>query len=294
MTSIPPPSAPPPSSRPPAHDASRPSSVTPSSTARTIAVHAYAIADTLALRPFVQTLTVSADVQVNLSSKTHVMLQYGEDQYLVAHDFGSLVFVGVPTAERERVMALLLGVVGKQAKPLFVEDFSVVVDPAIRPVVQFDRLLLDRFTPACVELLALVIGQSAAMEYYEADVDRILGRIDELANEFVMRGAVRRGLRPLIRFIGEAMRLRNRVIFTLALLDSPAAAWDDEVLDRLYRELRSSFAIEDRYRALDHKLSVIRDNLELIVDLTQQKRSMMLEISIVVLIGVEIVLFLIK
>lgn len=265
-----------------------------SNAARTIAVHAYAFADAQALRRFVQSLSGDTDVKTSHAAKSQVVLHYGEERYLVAHHFGSLVFLGMPLAERESILAALSAFSGTSAKPLFAEDFAVVVEQGTRPVVQFDRVLLDQLSPPLAELLALAIGQSAVMENYETEVERILERIDRIADEFVKRGAVRRGLQPLIRFIGEAMRLRNRVIFTLALLDAPASAWDDETLDRLYRELRSSFALDERYRALDHKLSVIRDNLELFVDLTQQKRSMMLELSIVLLIVLEIALAVLK
>ena len=34
------------------------------------------------------------------------------------------------------------------------------------------------------------------------------------------------------------------------------------------------FEIEDRYRALDHKLTVVQDNLSIFVDLTQRRRGL--------------------
>ncbi len=90
------------------------------------------------------------------------------------------------------------------------------------------------------------------------------------------------------------MAMRTRVVHTLALLDAPALTWDSETLDRLYRALRASFEIEDRYRALDHKLGMIQDNLELLVDLSRRARSFALEVLVVVLIATELVLGLVR
>jgi uncharacterized Rmd1/YagE family protein len=88
------------------------------------------------------------------------------------------------------------------------------------------------------------------------------------------------------------METRNLVVGTLSLLDAPSSVWDSEVLDRMYRELRAAFAIEERYRALDHKLDMIQDNLALFVDLTRHRRSLALEIIVILLIAGELILLL--
>ena len=181
-----------------------------------------------------------------------------------------------------------------EVRPPLAEEFAVVVDPTQRSSAGFDRIVLKELSVEAVELVALVVGQSVGMEYYENDVDRILARIDAVATKLAASGRFRGNVRELTRFIGEGMVLRNRVIHTLALLDAPLLAWDDETLDRVYRELRTSFAIDERYRALDQKLSMIRDNLELIVDLARHKRSLWLEVSVVLLIALEIMLALLK
>src|SRR5262249_23598492 len=103
-------------------------------------------------------------------------------------------------------------------------------------------------------------------------------------------GRFRARSRELLSFVGRGMVTRTQVIHTLALLDAPAATWDDETLDRLHRELRVSFAIEDRYRGLDHKLRMLQDNLELLLDLTRHTRSIVLELAVIVLIATELVL----
>jgi uncharacterized Rmd1/YagE family protein len=84
------------------------------------------------------------------------------------------------------------------------------------------------------------------------------------------------------------MTTRTHVVYTLALLDAPGIVWDSEALDRVYRDLRIAFSIEDRYRGLEQKLTILRDNLELLVDLTRDRRSTVLEVSVIVLIVVEI------
>ncbi len=257
-----------------------------------VEVRACAIASTIRITEFVRTL--GEKPRTIHSSKTHATLEYGPGQFLIVHDFGAIVFLGVAEAERRRVIDALLELVPKESRPPLAENFVLVVDPTQRSSAGFDRMVLKELSVAAVELVAFVVGQSVAMEYYEDDVDRILARIDAIAAQIAATGRFSGRVRVLTQFIGEGMVLRNRVIHTLALLDAPLMTWEDETLDRVYRELRTSFAIDDRYRALDHKLSMIRDNLELIVDLVRQKRSLWLEIGVVVLIALEILLVLLK
>jgi uncharacterized Rmd1/YagE family protein len=96
----------------------------------------------------------------------------------------------------------------------------------------------------------------------------------------------------MLQFIGRGMTMRSRVIHTLSLLDSPAATWEVERLDRLYRELRFMFEIEERYRALDHEIRIVQDNLALLVDLVRQRRSNFLEVTVAVFVVAETLLFL--
>lgn len=253
-------------------------------------VHAYAIADAISVRAF----TTDLPCEVLKQSKTQAVVKLGNQSYAMVHDFGALVFFNADEAARQRLIDRLIKLAGPQPREPLVEDFTVVVAPGEQSRAGFDRLVVGELTLPTVELVGLVVGQSAAIEYYEDDVDRILARLDVLADEVAEDGGFRGSVRTLNKFIGEGLRLRNRVIFTLALLDSPVSTWDDEVLDRLHRELRSSFGIEDRYRALDHKLAMIRDSLQIIGDLTRHKRSMLLEAGVAVLIALEIILYILK
>lgn len=250
------------------------------------AVRAYAIADTLPLQSFVSSAfpNVEADVR-----KTVAVVPYRDGAWAVLHDFGALVFVGAPDEERERVLAEL-DRAGKTSQADAAERYCIRVNPDATPKVTFDALSVRELTRDAVELVALVVGQSVAMEYYEADIDKTLLELDAHAVTLEQHGRFRGRLRALVRGIGKGMHLRNRVVSTLALLDEPDATWDNEAHDQLYRELRRTFSIEDRYRALDYKLSIIRDNLELIVDLVRHDRSIVLEAAVFLLIALEVIL----
>jgi uncharacterized Rmd1/YagE family protein len=83
------------------------------------------------------------------------------------------------------------------------------------------------------------------------------------------------------------------VLSVLHLLDKPDAAWDDQAAEGIYQQLRSEFDLIDRHEALEQKLRSVQEALELVTDVARDRRMMMLEASIVLLIVFEIVLSLI-
>lgn len=254
----------------------------------TLSVEAFAIASTAPIRQ-VEPYFAPAAERVKLS-KTTLIVRYAEQAWAVAHDFGVLVFIGVPADERERVTQQLLRGCEAEPRPPLVENFLVELSPGQPPRAKFDRVVLPQLDAKSVELVALAVGQSVGMEYYEDNVDGLVTQLERASRHLAEAGRLRDRNRELLRFIGRGMTTRTQVVHTLALLDAPALAWDDEALDRLYRDLRASFAIEDRYRALDQKLKMIQDNLELMVDLAQHKRSVLLEVAVIGLIAAEILL----
>jgi uncharacterized Rmd1/YagE family protein len=97
-------------------------------------------------------------------------------------------------------------------------------------------------------------------------------------------------VRPLHRFIGEAVATRAEVLEVLHLLDKPDAAWDDPAMSDIYDDLRAEFDLSDRYRALESKLRSVQEALELVLDVVRDRRLVLLEAAIVLLIVFEIIL----
>lgn len=257
-------------------------------TVATLALDAFAIASNVPVKQLDSYF--SPDAERVKSSKTTLVVRYGERAWAVGHDFGVLVFIGVEKDERERVMKRLLTHCHNENRPPLEESFLVELREGSPPSALFDRVVLPHLDAQSAELVALAVGQSVGMEYYEDTVDGIVVQLESASKRLADTGRLYDKNRELYRFIGRGMAIRTQVVHTLALLDAPALAWDDERLDKLYRDLRAAFAIEDRYRALDQKLGMIQDNLELLVDLSQHRRSVLLEVTVIGLIAAELVL----
>jgi len=65
--------------------------------------------------------------------------------------------------------------------------------------------------------------------------------------------------------------------------------WDRQDLERLSARLDDEYALTERADALSRKLAVIADTAEIMTDTIDTRRSLRLEVIIVILIAVELV-----
>jgi uncharacterized Rmd1/YagE family protein len=177
-----------------------------------------------------------------------------------------------------------------EKNPPLTESFLIQVEPGAQQEVRFDKLVTGELTLGVVEIVCEVLAQSVAMDYYAQDVAEIEEATDRIADELRLAGRIPGRIRNLTQFIGLCIATRNDVVSTLALFDKPDATWENEQLDRLWQGLRKMLEIDDRYRALDAKLRLFQDNLVVLVDLSRQRHTLFLEITVAILILAEMLL----
>ena len=204
--------------------------------------------------------------------------------------FGALAFQDVSPERRGREIDRLRAAVPALSAAVREEEIGVIVDPQSPLGISEGALRLDRLTPARAGIIALTVAQSASMEYYEDIVEGMFGRTNSLVSRLERTGRVPFLVRPLHRFIGEAVSTRTEVLSVLHLLDKPEAAWDDPAIDAIYDDLRDEFDLAERFEALEHKLRGVQEALELVLDVARDRRLVFLEAAIVALIVFEIVL----
>ena len=210
---------------------------------------------------------------------------------MFVYPFGAVVFLDVPAAAQKVEIAQLRAAHPKLTSAAVInEEFGVREESTSTPRVYSGVLTIDSMSSDRAKVIAMTVAQSAAMEYYESIVEEMFERTDRLVERMEARGTVPFGTRPLHRFIGAAIGVRNEVLSVLHLFDKPDEAWEDPGIDRIYEELRAEFDLSDRYQALELKLRSIQEALELVLDVARDRRLVLLEVAIVLLIVFEILL----
>jgi required for meiotic nuclear division protein 1 len=205
------------------------------------------------------------------------------------YPFGAMVFHDVPGQRRDEELGRLRTARPGLTTKVVRESFSVREEAGASVGLVEGALVIDELTSTRAAVVALIVGQSAAMEYYEHIVEDLFRSTALLVEPLEKSGTVSVRTRKLHRFIGQAIATRSEVLSVLYLLDKPDATWDDAAMDLIYDDLRAEFDLVDRYAALESKLTGVQDALELVLDVARDRRLLLLETSMALLVLIELV-----
>ncbi len=227
------------------------------------------------------------------SSPQEMALQYGENSFLFVFRFGCIVFYNTPTEivdrETEKLTAALSG------KLTFPTTETYLVRVADAPTkVEFEYVELKKPGLENLRLIAMTLGQSAALEYFELGAERMLYETSSFMQDLAKGRAVPLRTNKVLKIIGGTASTRQNIISNLSILDPPDETWKSKELEKLHKEIQGNFDIETRFRTLDRKLTLVQDNIEILADLIESRKSNLLEALIVVLIVFEILLVMLK
>ena len=209
-----------------------------------------------------------------------------------AYAYGAVVFADVDPAERDYELKSLAGEMKLDLnQKVTTEEFTVIESGGWK--VEPERLRLDRLTPERTAVVARVLSQSVAMEYYEGVASQIKTTVLDLSASLKNHGAVRMSPRRLYRIVGDALTMRNEIVTVLHALDRPDLIWSDTEMDLIFDDFRAAFDLNERFQALEYKLKVVQDTLETVVNTAQDTRLYNADLIILILIAIEIAISLV-
>jgi uncharacterized Rmd1/YagE family protein len=168
------------------------------------------------------------------------------------------------------------------------QDYPIHIDSDL-PVnftVDNDKITLKEYSRISLIIIAHVISQSVALELYEQKLFDYYERSRHLVDTSDTYSIFKRT--RLARFAKQLVLIRHDMLIDLLLLDKPNILWDNEDAERLYNSLAYSLDLKDRFEIVEYKLNSIKDDIVMVMDLTNHNHSSFLEWIIIVLIAVEI------
>lgn len=252
--------------------------------------HAYHLTETLKLKDIGRLFGEGALIQ----SATRLVYQDGADRYFLIYRFGSVIFFNVEPVRQTAIIEKIKMLIGEKPDLLTSEEYTIELRPDEKNNVGFERAVFEKLTLERIDLMALILAQSTALEYFEIKVNELLRKTGDIGQDLRKKGRLALRTSEIKRFIGHCITTKQELVASLYLLDKPDVTWDDQLLDNLYRDAVDMFELKDRYKTVDYKLRMIQENLELISELLQYRNANYLEWAIIILIAVEIALFVLQ
>jgi uncharacterized Rmd1/YagE family protein len=177
---------------------------------------------------------------------------------------------------------------------LIYQDYPIEIHPdQTEPfVITNEAIFLKNPTTLHLKLIALAVSQSVGLERYEKQLDSLFSKNRQIIESIHTFSITRRP--SLLKFVKQLALMRHDMVGNLLLLDKPNILWDDTQAEALYNQMALILELYDRHEIALSKLSQIKEDVMLVMDLLNHKQSEFLEWIIIVLILIEIVMGLIQ
>lgn len=221
----------------------------------------------------------------------HMPLTIGvrEGELAVLFRYGVIVLMNVrPDAENSLLQRL---------SPLITDPFEPRESDEVRIDVrggaddQIDvagTILLKELTIERLHLVADVLAKSLILGHYETRIAIGFDRVEPMAEMLRRRGRIGIAVTPLLRQIGNALLVQQKMVGRVETGEKPDLLWDHADLERFYARLAEEYELRERSRALDHKQEVILRTSETLLSLVQERSNIRLEWYVLILIVAEL------
>lgn len=233
---------------------------------------------------------LQSKLKFNFTFKDPFVIEYPKKKFVAIFRYGVVVFWGFENAAMNEFLPMLSPFIVDPLEHPDEEQVTVRLNKS-RDEVRGNGIDLTDLNVNKVALISVILGRSIVLDYFEREVGKVLNEFGSLIQSFESRGTTSLSSRSLLKKVGVAMNIQHMTVSQMALLDKPDLTWDDHELNTFYNTLTEDYEIEDRYSILGQKLKILFQNVEFVFNFVEGRRSLTLEVIIVVLILMEIVMF---
>jgi uncharacterized Rmd1/YagE family protein len=232
----------------------------------------------------------TAGFEGQVLSSAPLAVRVGSSGLAVLFRYGVVVFIGLSTAEEADFMERLRPRTYGRIDPPEDEWAKLqVAKEAEEPIPVGGPILVREFSVERLLVVSDALAKSVVLGHDEREVTNVFDTIEPFARELARVGKTSRNRTDLLKLLGNALLVQHRVSGRVAVGEKPDVLWDRPDLERLYARLQDEYELSERVETLNRKLAVIADTASTLADIIDTKRSLRLEIIVVVLIAFEIV-----
>lgn len=205
--------------------------------------------------------------------------------------YGVAVLIGLTPPEQEEILRSIAPRVKGGFAIRDEETATIELSPETEDYISpRGAICIKAISPERLLVISDAMAKSVVLAHDEAEVASVFDIIEPFARELAEQGRAPAGRRTMLRHIGKALLVQHRVSGRVAVAEKPDVLWDRPDLERLYGRLEDEYELKERVGLLNRKLAVITETAKAFTDIIDTKRSLRLELIIVLLIVFEIVI----
>lgn len=217
------------------------------------------------------------------------------DKWIYIYHYGSIVFINMDINEIKLILNYLkkIDISLENSNETFEDEYRLEVDEKYEYVLYNDLMTSNKFMPYYIDTISLVLSKSISLERIENGTDKLLDSIESIIN-LLDKGKFNISEKEITKTSAKILRFKYNTISYLMLLDKPKSAWINQDIENFFIELIILFDLENRYKIITHKTSILQDITGVFSSLTYEKKSTRLELMVIVLILFELLISIIE
>ncbi|HZH08861.1 MAG TPA: RMD1 family protein [Microvirga sp.] len=234
-------------------------------------------------------LDVAGLERSDVLSTTPLAFRAGQDGFVALFRYGVAVLVGLTPLEEDEVIRGLRqriqGEFARHEEETAIIEISPERDDQIPPG---GPIFIKKLSTERLIVIADALSKSATLARDEREASAAFELMEPSVQHLAQKGRRPRDRRRILKQVGQALLVRQRMSGGVAVEEKPDVLWDRPDLERLYARLEDEYELKERAAALHRKLEVLGDTAQALTDIIDTERSLRLELIIVLLIVFEI------
>lgn len=225
-------------------------------------------------------------VHVQLKHKAH---PHGDIFYF---SYGSVVCWGFSEEEEKELINNLKEFEKEPLAKPELDEFTFVYGNAMK--IEEDEVSLEDEDGLTKLAISHGLAQSVKLTTFEELIQKTINHTQQLPSDLARKGKIPLSRKEISRKMGEIFIERNFINLHSDILDTPEFFWDYPELESFYRRTAHYLDVSKRVESLNKRLNVVHELFEILSNELNHQHSSRLELTIVLLILIEVTLALLR
>jgi len=224
----------------------------------------------------------------DILSATPLAFRAEGGSFVVIFRYGVVVLFGMTPLQEDEIIQSLAGrIIGRYARREQETTQIEIAPDKDEQIAPSGTISLKALLPEYALIIADAIATNVILAHDERNVSAVFDVIEPLARELADHGRTPGGRRTILKHIGNALLVQQRVSGLVAVAEKPDVLWERPDLERFYAKLEDEYELKERADLLTRKLTVISNTGQALSDIIDTERSLRLEQIIIALILLE-------
>lgn len=204
------------------------------------------------------------------------------------YPYGVVVFWGFEEKEENELLGLLRKFERDTLPKVELDEFGFSYGNKMK--IEEDEVVLHKKDAMLKLAISYAIGQSVKLTVFEETIAKTVESSKQFPKDLALKGKISLSRKQTSQKMGELFLERNYINLHTEILDSPEFFWEHSELEPFYRRMIHYLDVSKRVELLNRRLNLMHELFEILGNELNHQKSSRLEMTIIILIVIEVVI----